>query len=89
MKTWDFTVILQGVEDMTDVLSDALYEAGCDDATAGNSAGVASASFSREAPSLHAAISSAVRDIRKAGCEASRVEIEELTETELVEWQKV
>lgn len=87
MKSWDFTVILDGIEEMTDVLADVLYEAGCDDATVGSSCGVATASFSREAPSLQAAISSAVRDIRRAGCEASRVEIEELAEQELATWQ--
>ena len=86
MKTWDFTVILHGVEEMTDALADALYEAGCDDATVGSSSGVATANFSREAPSLQAAISSAVRDIRKAGGEPSRVEIEELAEQELATW---
>lgn len=42
MKSWDFTVILEGVADMTDALADALYEAGCDDATVCSSAGVAS-----------------------------------------------
>ena len=87
MKSWDFTIILKDVTDLTPDLSDRLYESGCDDATVGSSAGIATASFSREAPSLQSAIASAVRDIRKAGCEASRVEIEELAEKELAKWQ--
>lgn len=87
MKTWDFTIILRGVTDMTPQLSDRLYAAGCDDATVGSSGGIATASFSREADSLQGAIASAAHDIRRAGCEPARVEIEELAEQELATWQ--
>ena len=85
MKNWDFTVILD-VAEMTEALTDRLNEARCDDATIGSSGGVATACFSRESPSLQDAIASAVRDIRKAGCETSRVELEELAEQELATW---
>ena len=87
MKSWDFTIILKDVDNMTPELSDRLYESGCDDATVGSSTGISTASFSREAPSLQSAIASAVRDIRLAGCEPARVEIEELAEQELATWQ--
>jgi hypothetical protein len=83
MPSWDFTVVLKGVEVMTDELANALYEAGCDDGTAGSSCGVASVSFSRESDTLQNAITSAVADIRRAGREVERVQIEQ---AELAAW---
>ena len=76
MTCWEFTLILQSVVEMTDSLANALYEAGCDDATVGSSSGVARVSFSRDATTLQDAIQSAVRDVRQAGCDIARVEIE-------------
>lgn len=76
MTCWEFTLILRDVGEMTDSLASALYEAGCDDATVGSSCGVARVSLSREAATLQDAIQSAVRDVRQAGCEIARVEIE-------------
>jgi hypothetical protein len=84
MPSWDFTVILKGVEEMTEDLANALYEAGCDDGTAGSSGGVASVSFSRESDTLQAAIASAVADVCRPGCEVDRVQIEQ---EELAAWQ--
>ena len=83
MTCWEFTLILQGVHEMTDALANDLYDAGCDDATVGCSGGLARASFSREATSLQDAIRSAVRDVQRAGCDVARVEIEH---DELVAW---
>ena len=83
MTCWEFTLILRDVAEMTDSLANALYDAGCDDATVGSSSGVARVSFSREAATLQDAIQSAVRDVRQAGCEIARVEIER---DELVAW---
>jgi hypothetical protein len=83
MTCWEFTLILRDVAEMTDSMANALYEAGCDDATVGSSSGVARVSFSREAATLQDAILSAVRDVQQAGCEIARVEIER---DELVAW---
>jgi hypothetical protein len=83
MSCWEFTLILRDVAEMTDSLADALYAAGCDDATVGSSGGVARVCFSREAVGLQDAIQSAVRDVRQAGCEIARVEIER---DELLAW---
>ena len=77
MTRWDFTVILKGVEEISDDLANSLYEAGCDDGTAGSSDGVASISFSRDAETLQDAIRSALTDIRRAGCVAGSVRIEQ------------
>ena len=83
MTSWDFTVILKGVAEMSDDLANALYEAGCDDGTAGSSCGEATASFSRESDTLQNVIASAVADIRRAGCKVGRVQIEQ---DELAAW---
>jgi hypothetical protein len=83
MNCWEFTLILRDHAEMTDSLANALYEAGCDDATVGSSAGLVRVSFSREAAGLQDAIQSAVRDVRQAGCEIARVEIEP---EELLAW---
>ena len=76
MNCWEFTLILRDVAEVTDVLANALYDSGCDDATVGSSSGLVRVSFSREAAWLQEALQSAVRDVRRAGCEIARVEIE-------------
>ena len=83
MTCWEFTLILRDFTEMTDSLANALYDAGCADATVGSSGGVARVSFSREAAVLQDAIQSAVRDVRQAGCEIARLEIER---DELLAW---
>ncbi len=57
---------------------DALYEAGCDDATFGVSDGVTHAAFDREAPSLDAAVLSAISDVERAGGRVIRIDIDDL-----------
>ena len=81
MTTWEFTVRLAGVDEVSDELANALFEAGCDDGTAGSSRGIATVSFSREAASLEEAIRSAIADVQRAGChvECVQIEREELT----------
>ena len=74
---------MKGVAEMSDDLANALYEAGCDDGTAGSSCGEATVSFCRESDTLQNAIASAVADIRRAGCEVGRVQIEQ---EELAAW---
>ncbi|HEX7376396.1 MAG TPA: hypothetical protein VF278_04755 [Pirellulales bacterium] len=64
---YSFTVILDGLVDITQDLEDRLYEAGCDDALLSCTNGVVYLEFDREAESLAEAIGSAVRDITAAG----------------------
>jgi hypothetical protein len=66
-RTWDFTLVLTGVSDLTDDLADALFEAGCDDATPSVVNGKPLLDFSREAESLEKAVLAALEDIRRAG----------------------
>src|SRR6266545_5566987 len=79
-QTHDFTLVLSGVPELTDELTDALFEAGCDDATVGQREGVVFLDFSREARSPREAILSAVTAVEGAGVGArvARVEPDDL-----------
>ena len=52
LKTYSFTVVLDGVTENTGEMADAIYEAGCDDAGVGSCDGVVTIDFDREAESL-------------------------------------
>lgn len=67
-RVFDFTLTLEGPDEFTVEMADALYEAGCDDATFGTSNGVHFGTFHREAGSLDEAVASA-----KAAVEQARV----------------
>jgi len=62
----NFVLTLEGVVDPGGELEDALFESGCDDATLTVRNRVAYLEFDRQAPSLGAAIRSAVRDVKCA-----------------------
>jgi hypothetical protein len=72
---YEFRLILKGVDDISEELADALFEAGCDDSTPGVFCGVPHVDFDRDAESLESAIRSAIADVQKAGCVVERVEI--------------
>ena len=76
MKPHDFTLILTA--DPNEEGSDQLYSI-FNDGTLVTMAGVPQVHFHREAPSLEDAIGSAVVDVRKAGFDVVRVEIEPLS----------
>lgn len=60
-----FTLVVEGdLED--DHVLDALFEAGCDDATFGTVDGSGYADFIREAPTFEQAVHSAIRDVESA-----------------------
>lgn len=58
-------------------MSDALYEAGCDDSSPGVSCGVVSVPFDREAETLQEAVISAIQQVHQAGYTVERVEPDE------------
>lgn len=60
-----FTLTLPNTSTLTDDQVDAIYDAGCDDATISECDGVVSLTFTREAPTREEAIRSAVADIAK------------------------
>ena len=63
MGTYHFTLIVDGPDLQDGAQVDALYASGCDDALVGRSHGVQYLDFDREAPSLDAAVLSAVADV--------------------------
>jgi hypothetical protein len=72
----EFTLVLAGISELTQNVVDALFEAGCDDATIASRSGRIVATFSRTAPSLKDAILTAIRCVRKAnvGADVLRVD---------------
>jgi hypothetical protein len=78
MPKYEFTLILRGIQDITDKAENSLYAAGCDDALLGTQNGAAFLDFLREAKSPEEAITSAVLDVMKAGFEVARVEPDDI-----------
>ena len=76
MTKYEFTLILKGRLELTEEIADQLFAAGCDDGTPGTCNGVFSVDFHREALSLEQAIRSAIGDVKSAGYEVERVEIQ-------------
>jgi hypothetical protein len=74
-RSYAFTVILAGVDELTPALTDALYEAGCDDCTPHSVGPIVTLAFDREAGSLGEAIGSAVADVERAGYGVAKVEV--------------
>lgn len=77
MADQHFEVTIRGT--LTDSLLDALFEAGCDDATISNKGELIFADFDREAPSMLDAVISAISDVESvAGLEVLHVDPDEL-----------
>jgi hypothetical protein len=75
MKSYDFTLVLADVSDITDDQGDALFEAGCDDGTIVSRDGQVLIDFTRESASLEQAINSAAADVVRAGFQVDHVEV--------------
>lgn len=75
MKTYRFTIFFRDIDYMTEEMSEALYEAGCDDCSPASSGGRAYAHFSREAESLETAVASAESNVQAAGYQVDHVQI--------------
>ena len=75
-RQYDFALIFDGISELTSAVEDALFQAGCDDATVSMQHGRLYIEFSRSAGSLEDAIIGAIRDVRKAdiGAEVLRVD---------------
>ncbi len=76
MAKYEFTLILKGSAELTEEIADNLFEAGCDDGSPGICDGVFSIDFHRTAGTLEEAINSAIANMKSAGYEVERVEIE-------------
>ena len=74
MPIQHFTLTVDGPDLQTEPFIDALFEAGCDDATVGRTDGVQCIDFDRKAESLGEAIISAVRDVEQVeGVQVTRI----------------
>ena len=77
LATFEFTLLVSGVSEITDSLADAMYQAGCSDALFGVHNGQVYLDFSRESDSLIKAIVTAIQDVERA-------KIDGLTVTEVL-----
>lgn len=64
MPIHHFTLIVDGPDLQDDAVIDALFEAGCADATVGRTDGIQYLDFDRDAPTRAEAIRSAVTDVK-------------------------
>ncbi len=76
MKNHKFTLILAGVAELTPELADRLYEATGGDMELNMCDSVAYVEFDRAAPTLHGAITSAIRDIEGSDTAVRVVRVE-------------
>ncbi|MCY2993646.1 MAG: hypothetical protein NTY19_38075 [Planctomycetota bacterium] len=76
LKTYDFTLVLANLAELTDIQANALFRAGCDDATPVSRDSRVLLHFAREADSLEHAIRSAIADVARSGLRAAHVEME-------------
>lgn len=74
--THTFTLVLDtSPETIVGPFADALFEAGCDDASLGASEGKVRLDFDREAPTLIEAVCSAIEEVASVGGRVLRVEV--------------
>lgn len=78
MKTFEFTIIASGFDPEADDYENALFEAGCDDATLSVQKGVLIVEFDRESVSFSRAVASACQNVKDAGLTVERVEPDHL-----------
>lgn len=76
MKDYEFDVILKDVAEVTDEQADALFGAGCDDGTPASCDGIAWIHFDRESTTLEDAVRLAVSQVRKAGLDVAKVQLD-------------
>lgn len=75
MTLFSFTLTIEGADVMGDAAQEALFEAGCDDATFGVSQGVQTAEFDREAAEFAEAVASAIKAVESTVSGARVVEV--------------
>ena len=66
MSEFRFTLTIEGGDILSEVSQEALYEAGCGDATFGISDGIQTGEFDREAVDFAEAVASAIKQVENA-----------------------
>jgi hypothetical protein len=74
MKTYEFSIIASGLDPRADDFEARFYDAGCDDATVSFQKGHIIVDFAREAKTVDAALSSAIKDVMATGATVEHVE---------------
>ena len=74
METHEFTIVADGLDPTAEDFETRFLEAGCDDAAVAFQKGRILVDFARRAPSLEAALASAVDNVRAAGVQVVRIE---------------
>src|SRR5437763_4127758 len=74
MKTFEFTIVAEGLDPAADDFEDRFFDAGCADATVAFQKGAIVLEFAREAPTFLKAVTSAVADVQQAGATVKRIE---------------
>jgi len=67
-----FTLLLLNADEITEAMANAIFEAGCDDATLSSRGEFVYLGFDREAETFEKALASAMADVKKAGYTAGR-----------------
>ncbi|MGI8706737.1 MAG: hypothetical protein ACR2LG_00810 [Actinomycetota bacterium] len=75
MSEFRFTLKIEGADVLSDAAQEALFEAGCDDATFGVTDGLQTAEFDRKAGDFSEAVASAIREIEGAVRGAEVIEV--------------
>lgn len=71
-----FTLVLDGINELTEESIEAFGEAGCDDSTPSLRSGRVYLTFARFAPSMYDAVVSAIRDVRASGIGADVLRVD-------------
>ena len=74
MRSYEFTIIASGLDPEAKDFEAAFFAAGCDDATIAFQRGAIVLDFARAAKSFGAALTTAVRDVERAGARVERIE---------------
>jgi hypothetical protein len=74
MKTFEFTIVADGLDPEAEDFEDRFFDSGCNDATIGFQKGAIIVEFARDAPNFLKAVTSAVADVQKAGATVKRIE---------------
>lgn len=74
--TFEFTLILDGVREITSETEDALFEAGCDDALLGRRNGTVYLDFTRKTATLIDGVIKAIRQVENSGINARVIGVE-------------
>lgn len=76
-QEFDFTLVLSGIDEVTEDVEDALFAAGCDDATLSVRHGRPYLTFSRQASSFEEAVLSAIENVRESDAKVNVLQVDD------------